>query len=150
MEDVLHCCSLSEYNRRRAAHMMMDISDLSDHSSSDEERDPISTFTAGLPHGGDYLVEHDFNEPVEGNLSNPIERMFTRMLNFFSESRIGCTFTMMVSTIVSGHGKLIPRVDCVILLRRWIEDFTFSMFTLARLRSGLAEATFVTNQCLRD
>ena len=137
MEDVLHCCSLSEYNRRRAAHMMMDISDLSDHSSSDEERDPISTFTAGLPHGGDYLVEHDFNEPVEGNLSNPI-------------SRIGCTFTMMVSTIVSGHGKLIPRVDCVILLRRWIEDFTFSMFTLARLRSGLAEATFVTNQCLHD
>ena len=75
MEDVLHCCSLSEYNRRRAAHMMMDISDLSDHSSSDEGRDPISTFTAGLPHGGDYLVEHDFNEPVEGNLSVPIGPM---------------------------------------------------------------------------
>ena len=47
MEDVLHCCTLSEYNRRRAAYMMSDIADLSDHSSSDEERDPISTFTAG-------------------------------------------------------------------------------------------------------
>ena len=72
MEDVLHCCTLSEYNRRRAAYMMNDIADLFDHSSSDEERDPISTFTAGLPDGGSYLVERDFDEPVEGNLGYPI------------------------------------------------------------------------------
>ena len=71
MEDVLHCCTLSEYNRRRAAYMMSDIADLSDHSSSDEERDPISAFTAGLPNGGSYLLEHDFDEPVEGNLAYP-------------------------------------------------------------------------------
>ena len=44
--------------------MMNDITDLSDHSSSDDERDPISAFTDGLPDGGDYLVEHDFSEPV--------------------------------------------------------------------------------------
>lgn len=34
--------------------MMNSIDDLSEHSSSDEERDPITSFTAGLPHGGDY------------------------------------------------------------------------------------------------
>ena len=75
MEDVLHCCTFSEYNRRRAAYMMNDITVLSDHSSSDDEGDPIRDFTAGLPDGGDYLVEHDFSEPVEGNLSFPIGPM---------------------------------------------------------------------------
>ena len=66
MDDVIESCGRSEYNRRRAVHMLTTMSDLSDHESSDDENhDPWTEFTAFIPDVTNLMNGEESFEGVE-------------------------------------------------------------------------------------